>query len=804
MRNLLFLFRVIALFANTALIAQQSITGLVMDEQNTPVSFANILLLKAQDSTMITGTISTEEGTFELMNSAEEPVLVQVTLIGYKDFFSASIPPNNSTDLGTISLELDTQMLSEVVVRGERPLIQQKIDRTVVNVQGAVSSAGNTALNVLSKAPSVTVNRSTNQISMMGKQGILVMMDDKQMRMEMPELLSFLDNMPADNINTIELITSPPASYDAQGVAGIINITTIRKSGEGWVGTYSVNTAYGDRAKYGGSLNLSYQKDKIYFFANASGNLGNLIENVVVFADYDTTEERVVMDLTSARRPFMGLYTGEAGLDYHLNERTTIGVLASFNIRDWTMDAISESDIRSTNTGNFVEFVESVEENFLFRTLLNLNVRHEFSETSNISFDYDNIGFERENPTDYNVLGIFDDGSEEVSDFISDTQTPLDINVFKLDFSTELTEKLTLETGAKVALSEFENDVEVSNLIGDDFVEDDRFTDLFELDEAIYAAYLSTDFQANPKLLIRTGLRYENYHLDLSALDQGQIVDRIQNNLFPSVSLNYRKNEDNEWNFSYVQRIERPSFLNLAPFFYFYNQNTLFTGNPNLIPAISNQFKLDHRYKRLNLSLQYTDTRDPIFNWQAVLEGDPEALVFKAQQGEENRVVAFTADLPWKINSWWSSRYNLLLNYLDQIPLLDGAPVTERNSSFIFTTVQSFDLGKSFDAEISGELNSAQYEGIIRTEPRPTLDIGIRKRFQSGASLALNVTDIFDTSSEWNFVGDNPQDDIFYDWLFDNEGPIVRLSFSMPFGSNTDRDKRERESGSEEEQERLN
>lgn len=795
---------VITIFAKTALIAQQPITGLVIDEQNTPVPFANVILLKARDTTMINGTTSTEEGKFELMNSSDKPVLVQVSLLGYKDFFSGSIAPDSATDLGTIQLEVDTQMLSEVVIRGELPLIQQKIDRTVVNVQGAVSSAGNTTLNVLSKAPSVTVNRSTNQISMMGKQGVLVMMDDKQMRMDMPELISFLDNMPADNINTIELITSPPASYDAQGVAGIINITTIRKTGEGWVGSYSVNTAYGDHAKYGGSLNLSYQKDKIYFFANASGNLGNLVENVVVFADYDTTEEQVLMDLTSARRPFMGLYTGEAGLDYQLSERTTIGVLASLNIRDWTMDAISESDIRSTETGNFIEIIESVEENFLFRTLLNFNFRHKFSETSNISLNYDNIGFERENPTDYDAIRVFDDGREETNEFISDTETPLDINVFKLDFSTASSEKLTLETGAKAALSEFQNDVEVSNLVGDVFVEDDRFTDVFELDEDIYAAYISTDFQVNPKFLIRTGLRYEYYHLDLSVLNQGQIVDRIQNNLFPSISLNYMKSEDNEWNLSYVQRIERPSFLNLAPFFYFYNQNTLFTGNPNLIPAILNQFKLDYRYKRLNLSLQYTDTSDPIFNWQAVLEGNPEALVFKAQQGEENRVVAFTADLPWKINSWWSSRYNLLLNYLDQIPIIDSEPVTERNTSFILTTVQSFDLGKEFNLEISGELNSAQYEGLIRTEPRPTLDVGIRKRFQSGASLALNVTDVFDTSSEWNFVGDNPQDDIFYDWLFDNEGPIVRLSFSMPFGSNIKRDKRERESGSEEEQRRLN
>lgn len=786
------------------LFGQQNIVGIVADEDNNPIPYANVLLLRSRDSTMITGTISTEEGQFDLVNNSNEQIMVKITLLGFKDLFSPALPQGDDINLGTMQLPMAAQTLSEVVVRGEKPLIQQKIDRTVVNVQSAVSSVGNTALNVLAKSPSVMVNRSTNQISLMGKQGVLVMMDNKQMRMEMQELINFLANMPADNIDTIELITSPPASYDAQGIGGIININTVRKSGEGWTGSFTTNGAYGRRAKYGGSLNLSYQKDRVYFFANASANFNHNYEDVSLFTDYSTSEERVLSDLFIERRSNTGLYATDVGLDYDLGKNTTIGLISSINIRDWKMDAISETDVQSTGNGDFIEFVESFEKNYLFRTLLNVNFRHSFSQNSSLRLDYDHIGFKRENPTDYDVLRLYDDGSGKSSDFISDTNTPLDINVFKADFNTSLSDKIDLETGVKTTLSKFRNDVVVSRQADNGFEEDGRFTDIFDMEEEIHAAYISSDWKLNPSLLLKAGLRYEYYRLDLGSAGQGQIVDQIQNNLFPSIYLNYKKSEDSEWNLSYVQRIKRPSFLNLAPYFYFFNQNTLFTGNPNLVPSMANQFKIDYRHKRLNLGLQFTDTQNPIFNWHPALEGDPQAVVFRAQQGNRSQIASLTANVPWRLYSWWTSRYNLLANYLVQTPRINGVEVTARNTSYILSTVQSFDLGHDFTLEVSGEYNSTQYEGVIRTEPRVALDMGLRKRFPSGTTLSLNVSDVLNTSSEWNIISDTSDYDVFYDWLFDNEGPVFRLSLMVPFGNNTSKDRERRRSGSDEEQRRLN
>ncbi|KAB7530350.1 outer membrane beta-barrel protein [Flagellimonas olearia] len=804
MRHRLCFFSIPFILFSCGLYGQQNIVGIVADEDNNPIPYANVLLLRSRDSTMITGTISSEEGRFDLVNNSAGQVMVKVTLLGFQDHFSSYLPQGNGIDLGTIRLPVAAQALSEVVVSGNKPLIQQKIDRTVVNVQSAVSSVGNTALNVLAKSPSVMVNRSTNQISLMGKQGVLVMLDNKQMRMEMQELINFLATMPADNIDTIELITSPPASYDAQGIGGIININTLRKTGEGWTGSFTANGAYGQRGKYGASINLSYQRDRIYFFTNASANFNHNYEDVALLTDYSTTDERVLSDLFIERHSNTGLYAMDLGLDYEIDKNTTIGLMSSINIRDWKMDAVSETDVQSTGTGNFVELVESFEKNYLFRTLLNVNFRHDFSQNSSLRLDYDNIGFKRENPTDYIVFRLFDDGNGESNDFISDTNTPLDINVLKADFNTSLSDKIDLETGLKTTLSKFRNDVVVSRETGSGFEEDDRFTDIFDMQEEIHAAYISSDWRLNPSLLLKTGLRYEYYRLDLGSIGQGQIVDQVQNNLFPSIYLSYEKSEDSEWNLSYVQRIERPSFLNLAPYFYFFNQNTLFTGNPNLIPSIANQFKIDYRYKRLNLGLQFTHARNPIFNWYPALEGDPQVVVFRAQQGNRNQIASLTANVPWRFNSWWTSRYNLLANYLVQTPRINGVEVTARNTSYTLSTVQSFKLGQDLDLEVSGEYNSTQFEGVIRTEPRVALDMGLRKRFPSGTTLSLNISDVLNTSSEWNIISDTSDYDVFYDWLFDNEGPVFRLSVMVPFGDNASRDRQRGKSGSDEEQRRLN
>ncbi|MFL1895830.1 TonB-dependent receptor domain-containing protein [Aquimarina sp. 2-A2] len=797
------LFVVVLLFTN-ALIGQSKIKGTILKDNREPIPYANVLLLKVADSSLVKGTITDEAGTFQMDYKEKVPLLVSVRFLGFRDY-SISIPVSESPiDLGEIILEENAETLSEVVITAEKPLFEQKIDRTIVNVQNSVTNAGNTALNVLSKSPSVGINRATNEINLMGKQGVLVMINNKQVRMEASDLINLLESMPADNIKNIELITAPPASYDAQGNAGVININMIKSNLEGFTGRVSGNVAYGERIKYGGSMNMTFKKNQLYLYANLSANVNNEIQRISLLTDYVYPNERVISDLFSKRNTTTGLYSGELGIDYDLSNNTVVGLLFNFNNRDWEMDATSDTTIESELLGSSKQFVTSIEENKLFRNLLNFNIRHAFSEKNSFTIDYDYISFKRDNPTIYNALNTRNGSVISEEDFLSLSETPLYINVLKGDLRLGISDEVKIETGFKTTVSDFKNTVQVAFKESNDYVDDPNFTDKFTMNEQIYAGYLSLDWQLHPSFLLKSGLRYEYYDLELNADNQGSIVDRNKGNFFPSLYMNYRLNEINEFNLSFVRRIERPGFQSLAPYFYFFNQNTLFTGNPNLIPSNSNQYKLDYRYKSLHFGFEFSNTRRPILSLQPGLDREEQLAIIRPGQGLKRNIFSLSANFPWKIKDWWSSRYSFIGYHRNQSTVIDSKTLERNASNVAITSNHSFDLGKKWQLEINGTYTSAYYVGVAKVATRYGLDIGVQKKFKNGTALSLNINDVFDSSSQWPIIADLSDQGILYDWKYDGEGPVFRLNLFIPLGNTNLKKKEKRSSGSEDEQRRLN
>ncbi|MEM1340298.1 MAG: TonB-dependent receptor [Bacteroidota bacterium] len=706
-------------------------------------------------------------------------------------------------DLGTIKVVTDIEALSEVVVRGALPLIQQKIDRTVVNVQNTVLSAGNTALNVLSRTPLVTINRSTNQIGLMGKQGVLVMINDKEVRMDQADLVAYLDALPAANIETIELITAPPARYDAQGGAGIINIKTRNIDTDGLSGRYGTNAGIGKRPKFGGNLSISWKKNRWYMYGNLSTNQNFTLEPARYFTEKSFSGDQVNSELIADRRPYVGLYNGEFGLDYDLGEKTILGTNISMMNSIWDLASYSETNSESSLRGTLIDITEANEENRLLRVVSNISLRHSFSSDTQISFDYDNIQFNRKNPSDYKVLREGQDFIER-SNFISSAETPLDINVGKVDLTSRLNEAIQLETGVKLAFSSFTNNVRVANEINDEFVEDPAFTDSFEMDEEIYAAYISGDWQINEDLMLKSGLRYEYYYLNLISQNDGQLTDRRRGRFFPSAYLSYRINDNSEWNLSYVKRIQRPGFTTLAPWFYFFDQNTLFTGNPTVIPTLTNQFQTDFRYKTFNLRFQYTHDDLPVFNWIPEVDDAAQLFIVRPVQGESMETLSLTANAPLRINNWWTTDNSLILYYFKQRPIIGGEVFQQNSGAFNFSTTHSFTISDNQEMEISFNYNSPYRDGIIQVGARYGLDLEFSKKWDSGTALTFSVTDIFNTMTRWPLEMDIRDRGIFYEWEYDTEAPVFRLNLSVPFGNRNLKKRAKNRSGSEEEQRRLN
>ena len=244
-----------------------------MNNKMQALTGANVLLLKASDSSLVKGAGAARDGSFSFENVRAGNYLVLATHIGHSNRYLSGITISQSQpdlDLKFIQLEEEAEELREVNVQARRPMLEQKIDRMVINVKNSITSAGSTALDVLERSPGIIVNRQANSIAMSGKEGVMVMINGKINYMPASALIQMLAGMNAGNINRIELITTPPANLDAQGNAGFINIILNNNPDFGLNGSISATLGYGRGEQPSASFNFNYRKDKINLFGDYS------------------------------------------------------------------------------------------------------------------------------------------------------------------------------------------------------------------------------------------------------------------------------------------------------------------------------------------------------------------------------------------------------------------------------------------------------------------------------------------------------------------------------------------------------
>ncbi len=780
--------------------SQELVTGKVLQENGTAIPFANILILSTSDSSLVKGAISDLEGNFSIEIPHDDNLSLQVKYLGF-DNYNTQLLINNSK-MGNIILTENTLALDEVTVTSQKPLYEQKLDRTVVNVQSSVTNAGSTVLNVLSKSPNVNINVASGQINLAGKEGVLIMINNKMVRMEPADIINMLANMPAENVKNIELITTPPAKFDSQGSAGIININTTTSDNLGTTGRAAMNFAYGKTPKYGASINLNSNYNKLQTRANISANVSNEDVRIDIITDYQYDNNAVWSEMNSLRDTRTGLYIAELGFDYEVSKHTTIGMMGNYYLRDWDMDAISNSEYISENDGAESEFINSTEKNDMYRFMWNINLSHQFINDALLSIDYDYIQVERDNPTFYDIYeNTMDSNIEEA--FYSSSKTPLNIQVGKIDYSQQIFENVKLETGAKLSASSFRNNVEVGNFEGELLVKDSSYSVLYNMNEEIYAGYISTDWQLNKLWLLKSGLRYEFYSMFLGSDNQPTIRDLNQGNWFPSMFLNFKPTKYQEWTGSYSRRIQRPGFMQLAPYFYFFNKSSLTTGNPNLISSISSQIKLDYRIHNLNMSLSYTYTNNPTYGIQPVLDHERELGIFMPRQGIDQKTFSFSSSVPWDITDRWTSNYQFNAHFHNQVPIVEGQPIVNKYFNYTLSMNHSFDLGKEWFLELDANYNSLQYIGMTSFEAQIGLNLGVQKKFNNGATVSMNASDLLDSISLWDLTSNIPEQNIYYNFNYKGEGRIVRLNISIPIGNKEMKMKDQRKYGSSEEQSRL-
>ena len=792
-----------------AIHAQSGIVGRVSDETHQPVSYANVLLLSAADSLLVKGGISGDDGSFAINGISPGIYVLKIMMVGYTDHDSDAFTIESvggTKDFGEMVLHEDVVLMDEVQVVAKKALFEQKIDRMVVNVASSITLSGTNVLDVLERSPGVLVNRQSNTISVSGKSGVVVMINGRINYMPAEAVSQLLEGMSSDNVEKIEIITTPPAGLDAEGNAGYINIILKANIGDGFNGGYSFGAGYGKGAVGNASLNFNLRKEKTNFFGDYSYLHESQEQTFEFYRSIQLNGEKVETETRSDRFPNRNNHMARLGLDYQVNDKFIIGGLLSGYDTKWVMDATNVANLTSEGVLDTIITIENKELNQWKNLSGNLNLQYSFSPGKKLTVDGDYLWYEDNNPTEYNNHYEDGEGNFLFENYTRATKvTPISIKVGKIDYMTPIGKKVKMESGVKGTASTFTNDVSVEySDDGQNWVDDPALTAKYNLDEIIAAAYVSFEAPIDEKTDIKAGLRYEYTDSNLGSETEQDIVDRQFGKFFPTFFVSRRLNESNTINFNYGKRITRPTFNDMAPFVIFLDPYTFFSGNPAVQPAISNNFELSYSYKSALISLKYGIEDSTIANYQStIIDGTNNQLIF-TENLKQAQVYSLTFSFPLTPVKWWNMYYNVS-GALQKAQKYDefGLQTYEAGNFNVYTS-QTFTLPKAFTFEITGLYVSGGLFGIFQMKSFGSVNLGLQKKFgDQGGTLRLGIDDIFNTMTYRDQLSLEEQQQYFSSRLQFTQ-PTIKLTYTRNFGNQKVKGTRERETGAEEERRRVN
>lgn len=795
------LFIVTFLCSSIGALGQVSIKGRISDQQQYLPS-ATVLLLDL-DSTMIKGIVTDPEGAFVFEHVAPGHYFITVSMIGYVKASSQQISvADKDVILPDIFLTESVTTLSEVVVKEERQLFDQKVDRLVVNVQSSITSSGSTVLEVLQKSPGIVVNKQNNSISMNGKSGVRVMLNGKAMQLPLDVVVQMLDGMSASNVEKLELITSPPAEYEAEGNAGIIHIVTKANVETGTKGSAGLTLGARWAEALGANFNLSHRnKNFAYFVDYAISRNHNL--HIMKMKRQSLNSEFVQMVTGYSHRENVTTQQNlSTGIEWNLSKNTALNVLFTGYKRDWDLRAVT-TDINRVAIDSTVITEMNIHESNIWQSATgSIGLQTKVSAKSEIGFNVDYLYYHNSNPSQYNNNLFYEQGNlHDVSKINLDKTTPIRFLIAKADYQYNVSPSFIFEAGVKVVTSTLDNDVLVLRGVNNEWTTDPALTSYSTLDEQVGAGYISTKWQAGNQWQINTGLRYEYTHSSLSTPSQKDLIKRRYGYLFPSFSVKKNLNTETDLQFSYSRRLTRPTYNDIAPFVFFWGPNTFSAGNTALYPSIADAVTAGYHLKQWIISLQFTHARREIIFLQPEVDNQSNTFTYRSQNLNYLNTLGLTNSYSMSVAPWWEIQSNVTAQY--QAAKTSHLPnnVMLYRFGLNINVVSLFTLPRDFSIEISGTYQSKSISGISEYLPLGSLNAGVQKSFGKKGTIRLSIDDVLGTTN-WRIKTNSPDNNLNSYFDYDWHNRFIRLTYTWNLGNNTLRSVKLK-SGSEEERGRI-
>jgi hypothetical protein len=781
------------------------IKGRVLDQAKQPVEYATAALLDAKTNQLITGSLCNDQGEFVIVKVPAGDYKLSISMVGYQKAETEVFSVTDSTHLiidKPIVLNESIMQLPEATVTAHRNFIEQKEDKMIINPEASITTSSDNVMDILKKLPGVSVDNDQN-ISLKGKQGVIIMIDDKPTYLSADQLANLLKSIQGKNVERIEIIENPSARYDAEGNSGIINIKTKHTKVSGFSGTVFGGLSFSNKPGENGGIDLSMHTGKLNLYGSYSFNEWRGWNSIDADRQYMSGANQGAYQQVSSYTHFLGNADNfKVGADYNITTNQVLSVMVrgttGFN------NGIGNTQNDFLNTSHQLDST--------LNTKLGLNDNWQnYSYNANYKWNIDSTGQSLTLDADY-AQYLYDAVNTQGSNFVNATGENLNsdfgmiqsqkntINILsaKADYVYPVNKAITIESGIKASLvtNDGRTDINVNDPTGIIWSNGLKQHDRFIYNENINAAYIIGHGQFG-KNSLQLGLRIENTNSKGNSESMDRTDQDHYTNLFPSLFLQHTFNDDNKLGFSYSYRIGRPNYDLLNPFLYMLDPYTYLHGNPFLKPQYTNALSLNYTYKgKWITSIGYDNTRN-LFT-QLLLQNDQTNVIYFTDQNLSKSIdfnISETAQIDFA--KWWHFNATAIGMYKRVVSNVAGAIPFSR-LSYSVNMSNTFTLPRNWSLELTGRYQSAQLNGNVTLLQQYQINVGVQKSLLNNkATLKLSVDDLLDTNKGGEIAEyGNVNIHLINRW----DSRKLNVSFSYRFGKDNFKTRADRVTSSSEEE----